>query len=135
MSSIPASVRGDSATGDAVKAHRAKLCEVNDEIQSAKKESYLVEQYRDLVEDGRQQFRKEAAALLPGLRQQHSDGSHDEPLSQEEMDVFITHAYKKVASLQQQLGKLKLLHQQLDQTQVLLMGTNPNLRSTIKVSS
>jgi len=114
-----ASVRGgDSATtGDAVKAHRSKLCEVNDEIQSAKKESYLVEQYRDLVEDGRQQFRKEAAALLPGLRQ-HSDGSHDEPLSQEEMDVFITHAYKKVASLQQQLGKLKLLHQQLDQTQV-----------------
>ena len=105
----------DSAT-DTVKAQRSKLCEVNDEIQSAKKESYLVEQYRDLVEDGRQQFRKEAAALLPGS---HSDRSHHEPLTQEEMNVFITHAYKKVASLQQQLGKLKLLHQQLDQTQVL----------------
>ena len=98
-----------------VKAHRDKLCRISDQIQSAKKESYLVEQYRDLVEDGRQQFRKEASALL-GVNP--SDPSHHEPLTEEEMNIFITHAYKKVASLQQQLGKLKLLHQQIDQTQV-----------------
>ena len=34
-------------------------------LESAGKDSKLVEEYRDLVEEGRQQFRREIAALLP----------------------------------------------------------------------
>ena len=34
-------------------------------MESATKDSKLVEEYRDLVEEGRQQFRKEIAALIP----------------------------------------------------------------------
>ena len=99
-----------------VAAQRAKLCQINDQIQSAKKESYLVEQYRDLVEEGRQQFRREVSALL-GV-QSGSETGQDQPLTEEEMNVFVTHAYKKVASLQQQLGKLKLFHEQITESQV-----------------
>ena len=32
--------------------------------------------------------------------------------------MFVTHAYKKVAALQQQLTKLQLLHQAIDQQQL-----------------
>jgi len=99
-----------------VKAQRAKLCQINEQIESAKKESYLVEQYRDLVEEGRQQFRREVSAIL-GHSSEETAGQN-QPLTEEEMNVFITHAYKKVASLQQQLGKLKLFHEQIDQTQL-----------------
>ena len=34
-------------------------------LETATKDSRLVEEYRDLVEEGRQQFRREIAALLP----------------------------------------------------------------------
>lgn len=48
----------------------------------------------------------------------HPSDKPDHPLSQEEIDVFVTHAYKKVAALQQQLTKLQLLHQAIDQQQL-----------------
>ena len=34
------------------------------------------------------------------------------PLSQDELDVFVTHAYRKVCRLQQELAKQKALAQQ-----------------------
>merc|ERR1712142_540978 len=98
-----------------MEAAHDKIMEISKQMQAAKKESYLVEQYRDLVEEGRQQFRKELAALLPG-QVDHQPGQSRQPLTEEEMNVFVTHAYKRVASLQQQLAKLKLLQQQIDQT-------------------
>ena len=42
-----------------------KIQEVDRNLESAAKDSKLVEEYRDLVEEGRQQFRREIAALLP----------------------------------------------------------------------
>jgi len=105
--------KSEGGSGDDVKDLRGQLCQISEKIQSAKKESYLIEQYRDLVEEGRQQFRKEAAAILGA-----SQDKPDHPLSQEEIDVFVTHAYKKVAALQQQLTKLQLLHQAIDQQQL-----------------
>ena len=42
-----------------------KIQSVVQKLESAMKESKLVEEYRDLVEEGRQQFRREIAALLP----------------------------------------------------------------------
>ena len=56
--------KSEGGSGDDVKDLRGQLCQISEKIQSAKKESYLIEQYRDLVEEGRQQFRKEAAAIL-----------------------------------------------------------------------
>ena len=84
-----------------------ELREIRDKISVAKKDSYLIEQYRDLVDEGRQQFRKELAGILPDSKQ---------GLTEEEMNVFVTHAYQKVCGLQQQLAKLRLLQQQLDRS-------------------
>ena len=42
-----------------------KVQSVVQSLESAGKDSKLVEEYRDLVEEGRQQFRREIAALLP----------------------------------------------------------------------
>jgi len=95
------------AAGKEVEAAHNKILEISEQMHAAKKDSYLIEQYRDLVEDGRQQFRRELAALLPG---EGVDGQ----LTEEEMNVFVTHAYKRVSSLQQQLAKVKLLQQQID---------------------
>ena len=42
-----------------------KLQSVSQAIETAVKDSKLVEEYRNLVEEGRQQFRTEIAALFP----------------------------------------------------------------------
>ena len=42
-----------------------KVQSVVQSLESATKDSKLIEEYRDLVEEGRQQFRREIAGLLP----------------------------------------------------------------------
>jgi len=117
LKKVASKVDAQAADKEMEAAHD-KVLKISEQMQAAKKDSYLIEQYRDLVEEGRQQFRKELAALLPG--QIDSAGAAAEqtklPLTEEEMNVFVTHAYKRVASLQQQLARLKLLQQQIDQS-------------------
>lgn len=74
-------------------------------VDSAQKEARLVEQYRDLVEEGRQQFQKEIAAILPDAKL----GQKGAALTEEELNVFMTHAYRKVCGLQQELAKLQTI--------------------------
>ena len=121
-----------------------KIQSVSQAIETAVKDSKLVEEYRNLVEEGRQQFRTEIAALFPdtspeglavkrgnhnsihqgcGLAQLFLETLHQivnlnhnlsniGPLSEDELDVFVTHAYRKVCRLEQDLAKQKTLAQQ-----------------------
>ena len=57
-------------------------------LDSIQKEAKLIDEYRSLVEEGRQQFQKEIEALLPGAK--ISGGS----LSEDELNIFMTHAYR-----------------------------------------
>ena len=103
-----------------------KIQTVVEKLDDAKKDSKLVEEYRDLVEEGRQQFRHEIAALLPDAS---PEGMlvRKGPLSQDELDVFVTHAYRKVCRLQQELAKQKTLAQQRLETGI----TDEQLRKQV----
>merc|ERR1719470_684143 len=68
----------------------------------------VMEEYRDLVEAGRQQFHKEMASIMPDVKLGEKNGK----LNEEELNMFITHAYKKVLHLQQELARQQTLEQE-----------------------
>jgi len=77
-------------------------------IAAVEGEARVVEQYRDLVEEGRQQFHREMASIMPDVKL----GESDSKLTEDELNMFITHAYRKVLHLQQELAKQQTLEQQ-----------------------
>jgi len=77
-------------------------------ISAVEGEARVVEQYRDLVEEGRQQFQREMASIMPDVKL----GEKGSKLSEDELNLFITHAYRKVLHLQQELAKQQTLEQQ-----------------------
>merc|ERR1711971_1191633 len=111
----------DQALSDALKF--VKDCDVADEHKAAslaelekvvsaldavKKEAKLIDDYRNLIEEGRQQFQKEIEAILPGT---NLSDSNQLRLSEEELNIFMTHAYRKVCQLQDELAKAQLFSQ------------------------
>merc|ERR1711936_580785 len=68
----------------------------------------VMEEYKDLVEAGREQFHKEMASIMPDVRIGEKNGK----LTEEELNMFITHAYKKVMFLQQELAKQQTVEQE-----------------------
>ena len=50
----------------------------------------VMEEYRDLVEAGRQQFHKEMASFMPDVKLGEKNGK----LNEEELIMLITHLYK-----------------------------------------
>ena len=83
---------------DQAKARRAA-------VQS---ESRVMEEYKDLVEAGREQFHKEMASIMPDVKLGEKNGK----LTEDELNMFITHAYKKVLHLQQELARQQTLEQE-----------------------
>jgi len=68
----------------------------------------VMEEYKDLVEAGREQFHKEMASIMPDVKLGEKKGK----LTEEELNMFITHAYKKVLFLQQEVAKQQTLEQE-----------------------
>jgi len=77
-------------------------------ISAVEGEARVVEQYRDLVEEGRKQFHQEMASIMPDVK----IGEKNSKLTEDELNMFITHAYRKVLHLQQELAKQQTLEQQ-----------------------
>jgi mitofilin len=71
-------------------------------------EAKVMEEYRELVEAGRQQFQKEMASIMPDVKIGEKSGK----LTEDELNMFITHAYRKVLFLQQELAKQQTLEQE-----------------------
>ena len=63
IASDPLIAHSDELVNDALH----KIQAVTEHLESATKDSKLVEQYRDIVEEGRQLFRREIASLLPDI--------------------------------------------------------------------
>merc|ERR1719450_1412200 len=74
---------------------------------SVESEAKIMEEYRDLVEVGREEFQKEMASIMPDVKLGEKSGK----LTEEELNMFITHAYRKVMFLQQELAKVQTLEQ------------------------
>merc|ERR1719449_102506 len=75
---------------------------------SVETEAKIMEEYRDLVEVGREEFQKEMASIMPDVKLGEKSGK----LTEEELNMFITHAYRKVLFLQQELAKVQTLEQE-----------------------
>jgi len=71
-------------------------------------EAKVMEEYRELVEAGKQQFQKEMASIMPDVKLGEQSGK----LTEDELNMFITHAYRKVLFLQQELAKQQTLEQE-----------------------
>ena len=71
-------------------------------------EAKVMEEYRELVEAGREQFHKEMASIMPDVKLGETG-----KLTDDELNMFITHAYKKVLCLQQELARQKTLEQEI----------------------
>lgn len=65
-------------------------------IAAVEAEARVMEQYRDLVEEGRQQFHREMASIMPDVKL----GEKNSKLTEDELNMFITHAYRKVSKAQ-----------------------------------
>ena len=74
-------------------ASLAELEKVVSALDAVKKEAKLIDDYRNLIEEGRQQFQKEIEAILPGT---NLSDSNQLRLSEEELNIFMTHAYRLV---------------------------------------
>lgn len=72
------------------------------------KEARVMEEYKNLVEAGRKQFHREMASIMPDVKLGEKSGK----LTEDELNMFITHAYRKVLFLQQQLAKQQTLEQE-----------------------
>ena len=75
---------------------------------SVQSEARVLEEYRDLVEAGREQFHKEMASIMPDVKLGEKNGK----LTEDELNMFITHAYKKVLFLQQEMAKQQTVEQE-----------------------
>jgi hypothetical protein len=78
-------------------------------LDSAQKEAALVDEYRTLVEEGRQQFQKEIEAILPDSKLSQKSSGGQGSLTEEELNVFMTHAYRFVKVLRNAVTTSRLL--------------------------
>ncbi len=69
----------------------SQLEKVVSSLDSAQMEAKLVEEYRNLVEEGRRTFQKEIEAILPDSKLGQKAGG---TLTEDELNVFMTHAYR-----------------------------------------
>merc|ERR1712106_328931 len=86
----------------------AFLEEAKAEGAAMRSELKVMEDYRDLVEAGKEQFHKEMASIMPDVKLGEKNGK----LTEEELNMFITHAYKKVLFLQQEMAKQQTVEQE-----------------------
>jgi len=76
-------------------------------VEAVQTEALAMEKFHDLVEAGKEEFHKEMASIMPDVELGQKSGK----LSEYELNMFITHAYKKVLFLQQEVAKQQTLEQ------------------------
>jgi len=76
-------------------------------VEAVETEAAAMEKFHDLVEAGKEEFHKEMASIMPDVELGEKSGK----LSEYELNMFITHAYKKVLFLQQEVAKQQTLEQ------------------------
>jgi len=87
---------------------KTKLEQAKVACSAIQSEARVMEEYRDLVEAGRREFHQEMSSIMPDVKLGEKSGK----LTDDELNMFITHAYRKVIFLQQQLAKQQTLEQE-----------------------
>jgi len=71
-------------------------------------EATVMEECGELLKVGREQFHKEMSSIMPDVKLGEKNGT----LTEFELNMFITHAYKKVLYLQQEVAKQQTFEQE-----------------------
>ncbi|XP_076308223.1 MICOS complex subunit Mic60-like isoform X1 [Tachypleus tridentatus] len=74
------------------------------EVAKALGESKVVNEYKDIIEKGKEQFKKELEAILPDVKL-------GQQVNEENLNILIAHAYRRVEHLQRQLAKQAVTEQ------------------------
>ncbi|XP_045107863.1 MICOS complex subunit MIC60-like isoform X2 [Portunus trituberculatus] len=74
-------------------------------ILEAERDSKVVSSYKALVEAGREQFEAEVRSLLPEVKL----GETSDKLTQDELNLLLAHAHRKVLHMQTQLARLQTM--------------------------
>lgn len=77
------------------------------EVIKVESESRVMSKYKDLVEKGKEQFKKELESLMPDVKI-----GKGRKLSDEELNALLAHAYRRIEQIQKELA-----HQQAMETQ------------------
>ena len=87
-------------------------------ISAVESEARVVEQYRDLVEEGTQQFHREMASIMPDVKLREKGSK----LSDDELNLFITHAYRKVSGyIDRRTNSLRIQKSQIDRNSFIFV--------------
>ncbi|XP_070540808.1 MICOS complex subunit MIC60-like [Ptychodera flava] len=78
------------------------------EVTSAKADSKIMTEYADLVEKGKQLFKKELESIMPDVKL----GKKGKKLTEDELNSLIAHAHRRVEQLQKQLAEQQTREQQ-----------------------
>ncbi|CAH1258436.1 IMMT [Branchiostoma lanceolatum] len=74
-------------------------------VSKAQADAQVMQEYQDLVEQGRKQFKKELESIMPDVRL----GGWRGKLSEDELNSLIAHAHRRIEQLQSQLAEQQLL--------------------------
>ncbi|KAK6185608.1 hypothetical protein SNE40_007805 [Patella caerulea] len=97
-----------------LKTAQQKLNEFNNDINTVlsqvkkeESEARVMTKYKDLVDKGRQQFKKELESIMPDVKIGDKKGKK---LSEDELNSLIAHAHRRIDQLQKQLAE-QLAHE------------------------
>lgn len=79
------------------------------EVSKAENEVKMVEKYKHLVDQGREQFRRELESIVPNVK---IGDKKSKKMSEDELNSLIAHAHARIDQLQKQLAKQVALEQE-----------------------
>jgi len=103
--------KGNKALIPAQETHNKLMSEMQttaNKVSKCEAESKGMLKYKDLVEQGRKQFKKELESVMPDVKIGQSRGK----LTEEELNSLIAHAHRRIDQLQKQLAEQMALEQQ-----------------------
>lgn len=93
------------ATEEQINNFLCQLEKNEKEVVAAQAESNVASHYKNMVEKGKEQFKKELEAIVPNVKL----GEKDNKLTEEELNFLIAHAHRRVEQLQKQIAKQQVL--------------------------
>ncbi|KAK2709196.1 MICOS complex subunit Mic60-like isoform X2 [Artemia franciscana] len=84
-----------------------KLESARAKVQQAQADAKIMEEYRDLIDKARDELRLELSSILPEV----SPNTKGAKLTDEEQNMLLAHAYRKIIVLQKELAKQQTLEQ------------------------
>jgi len=83
------------------------LKQASAEHDKAKTEFRLMQEYKNLVKKGKEQFKKELESIVPDVKIGKTSGK----LSEDELNSLIAHAHRRIEQLQRQIAEQQALEQ------------------------